>query len=110
MPALADENDENKLDITVTVKLFAFFREAAKHSKIEFKLKEGTDIFQLLNVLCKSYNLKDQIFDEKYELKAWIKIMKNGRNIDFLDGLETKLDAGDEIAVFPPAAGGSDNL
>ena len=32
--------------------------------------------------------------------------MVNGRNISFLNGLETKIKENDKIAIFPPGAGG----
>jgi len=35
-----------------------------------------------------------------------VNVLKNGRNIHFLNGLETPLSEGDVIALFPPAAGG----
>jgi molybdopterin converting factor small subunit len=35
-----------------------------------------------------------------------IAVLVNGRNIRFLDRLETKLCEGDEVAIFPPVYGG----
>jgi molybdopterin converting factor small subunit len=32
--------------------------------------------------------------------------MKNGRRIDIADAAKTSVNDGDEIAVFPPVAGG----
>ncbi|MFX1532738.1 MAG: ubiquitin-like small modifier protein 1 [Promethearchaeota archaeon] len=93
-------------NIKVTVKFFANFREVIKEGTIETELEDGVDISRLLQVLCNSYNLQDQLFDEKNELRKWVKILINGRNIDFLEGIKTKLNSGDEIAVFPPVAGG----
>ena len=92
--------------IKVTIKLFAQFREFFKKNKIEIEIEEGTNILQLMESLCKLYNLREKIFDEKNELKQWIKILKNGRQIKFLDGTGTKLEHGDEIALFPPISGG----
>ncbi|MFX1253455.1 MAG: ubiquitin-like small modifier protein 1 [Promethearchaeota archaeon] len=97
---------ENEQSINVTVKFFATFREIIKEGTIEIELEEDTDASQLLQVLCSLYDLRDQLFDEKNSLRKWIKILINGRNIDFLEGLKTKLNSGDEIAVFPPVAGG----
>ncbi|MFX0062719.1 MAG: ubiquitin-like small modifier protein 1 [Candidatus Hermodarchaeota archaeon] len=92
--------------IKVTVKFFATFREVIKEGTIEIELEEDTDVSQLLQVLCNSYDLRDQLFDEKNDRKKWIKILINGRNIDFLEGLKTRLNSDDVIAVFPPVAGG----
>ncbi|MGE5542317.1 MAG: MoaD/ThiS family protein [Bacillota bacterium] len=35
-----------------------------------------------------------------------VSILVNGRNVEFLDGLDTALDPGDVVTVIPPAAGG----
>ena len=43
---------------------------------------------------------------ETKTLRQFILILVNGRNIVFLDGLNTKLVEGDVIAISPPIAGG----
>jgi len=35
-----------------------------------------------------------------------VSILQNGRNIQFVDGLESELADGDVVAIFPPVAGG----
>ncbi|WP_054847258.1 MoaD/ThiS family protein [Methanoculleus chikugoensis] len=41
------------------------------------------------------------------EIRAYVNILKNGRNIHFSGGLETPpLEDGDTVAFFPPAGGG----
>ncbi|MHA2298362.1 MAG: ubiquitin-like small modifier protein 1 [Candidatus Hodarchaeales archaeon] len=104
---LANGNDRKDNEwIKVVVRTFTLFREIIKKKTLEIKIKEGASVHQLLDVLCETYNLRDNLFDEKDELLAHVQIMKNGRNIKFLDGLRTKLDQNDEIALFPPTAGG----
>ncbi len=92
--------------IKVIVKFFLQFRDFLKKSKIEIELKEGADIFQVLESICNLYNLREKIFNEKNELRQWIRILKNGRQIKFLNGIRTKLRHGDVIALFPPTTGG----
>ena len=92
--------------IKVIVKFFLQFRDFLKKSKIEIELEEGADIFQVMKALCSLYNIRDEIFDKNNEIKEWVKILKNGRQIKFLNGLKTKLEQGDEIALFPPVSGG----
>ena len=92
--------------IKVTVKLFAEFREFLKKNEIEVELENGTNILKLLEIISELYNLQEKIFDDKNEIKQWIKILKNGRQIKFLNGVKTKLEQGDEIALFPPLIGG----
>jgi len=40
------------------------------------------------------------------ELSAQIIILVNGRNVLYLQGLETQLKASDEVSIFPMVAGG----
>ncbi len=35
-------------------------------------------------------------------------VLVNGRSIDWLNGLETKIREGDEVTIMPPAGGGTD--
>ncbi len=92
--------------IKVVVKFFLQFREFLKKNILEVELEEGADIFLLLETICNLYNFREKLFDDKNELRQWIKILKNGRQIRFLDGIRTKLIDGDEIALFPPTTGG----
>ena len=39
-------------------------------------------------------------------LARGVKVFLNGRDIDFLSGLDTRLSDGDEISIFPPVGGG----
>lgn len=40
------------------------------------------------------------------ELLPYIRLMVNGQDINFLEGMETVLQNGDEILILPPVAGG----
>lgn len=56
--------------------------------------------------LAKEYGgLGELIFDNE-ELFSFINVMVNGINIKNKDGLDTVLNDGDVIAVFPPISGG----
>jgi molybdopterin converting factor small subunit len=46
------------------------------------------------------------LFSAPDTFRDFVNILKNGRNIYFLAGLDTPLDDGDIITLFPPAAGG----
>lgn len=39
-------------------------------------------------------------------LHDWMLVLVNGRNIKFLEGLDTKLSEGDVVVICPPVAGG----
>lgn len=48
-----------------------------------------------------------ELFEEDGTIRGFITVLKNGREIEYIDGLETELEDGDTLSVFPPVAGGS---
>ena len=49
--------------------------------------------------------LRDRVLDDG-EVADHINLLRNGRNVHHEDGLSTTLEAGDELALFPPVSGG----
>lgn len=91
----------------VKIRFFAHFGEWVQNkSKIEIQVHEGATIRHVLNELFKIYNIRDKMFVENDNLREGIAILKNGREIKFLSGLETILDSNDEISIFPHVVGG----
>ena len=70
----------------IKVKFFATFRELFDGKEKEIELGSGANIEDLLNLLCDSYHCHKEIFVSG-KIKPYIKILKNGRHIQFLDGL-----------------------
>jgi MoaD family protein len=92
--------------ITVTIKSFATLREVMD-AQIRMDLPRGATLRSLLAELTERYpGLYELIFSAPDTLRDFVNILKNGRNTHFLDKLDTMLDDGDLIALFPPAAGG----
>jgi MoaD family protein len=97
---------DTRNSIIVTVKSFATLREVMD-AEIRMDFGEGATIRTLLAELTGRYGgLSDLLFSAPDTLRDFVNILKNGRNIHFLAGLDTPLDDGDTIALFPPAAGG----
>jgi molybdopterin converting factor small subunit len=46
------------------------------------------------------------MLDKNLQLGGWVVILINGRNMAIFDGIDTQLNEGDVIAIFPPVAGG----
>jgi molybdopterin synthase sulfur carrier subunit len=89
--------------LKIKVKFFASFRELFQEGEVE--LPKGSNMRDLLNLLCDSSKRREGIFDGN-ELKPYLAILKNGKHIHHLNGLETKLDDSDTIVIFPPVGGG----
>jgi molybdopterin synthase sulfur carrier subunit len=91
----------------VTLRTFADFREIIGIREKELSLPEGESVGGLLKGLCEVYpGLRGKIFDAAGEIKPYILVLKNGRNIASLQNLATIIAEGDAISLFPPVAGG----
>jgi len=90
----------------VHVKAFATFREVMDN-QLDMEFPKGASLRTLLDELTGRYGgLGQLMFAAPDTLRDFVNILKNGRNVYFLAGLDTLLDDGDVIALFPPAAGG----
>ena len=69
---------------------------------------EGDDVAGVLANVDKQYpGFRALVFGSSEELPPHINIYVNKQEISSLDGIETKLNDGDEVAVIPALAGGS---
>ena len=90
----------------IHVRSFASFRDILG-KELSVELKEGSTVKDLLDDLISTrQRLKSAVFDESGKVKEYVILMKNRKNIESLDGLDTELAEGDEVAILPPVAGG----
>ena len=68
---------------------------------------EGSTVREVVDNLVKAYpDLKDQLLDAQGEVRRFVNLFVNDRDIRFLDGLNTPVKEGDELAIIPAIAGG----
>jgi molybdopterin synthase sulfur carrier subunit len=86
------------------VKLFGGLRRHVKEYELDIP---GQSIDEVLQTLCtENTALCDAIFDGD-NLRAHVRVMVSGRDVELDEGLHTTVGEADEIAIFPPIAGGS---
>jgi molybdopterin synthase sulfur carrier subunit len=92
----------------VTLKFFASFRETVGSKTIDREFEDGATVGEVLGALEEEYeDLRGQLIVDG-DLKPQINVLKNGREVLHMKGIDTVVDEGDTISVFPPVAGGSE--
>lgn len=62
---------------------------------------------ELLERLCGEHEgLRERVLDETGQIRQFVAVIVDGRDVRHLEGLQSRLRAESEIDVFPPVAGG----
>jgi len=69
---------------------------------------EASTLKEAIGVLTENYGeqLKNRIYDERGNLRRFVNIYVNGRDIRFLNHLDTELNDEDKISIIPAVGGG----
>lgn len=90
----------------VRVKAFASYREVLG-GEIEMELRVGSTVKDLLDALnAENKDFSDVAFEASGNLRNYVFLMRNRARIDHREDLNIVLQEGDELAIFPPVAGG----
>lgn len=90
----------------IKVRAFASFREILGR-EMTVEIGDGSRVSDLINHLCEiKPELGGAIFSDTGELRDYFVIMLNRRRLDVPEDLESPLSDNDEVAIFPPVAGG----
>ncbi len=81
----------------VKIKLFAWFREKAKASEVDFSLENEATVAEVLELLREKVPELEEVLKEKnYFVAVNHELAENS----------TKVKDSDEVAIFPPVSGG----
>lgn len=92
--------------MNVELRFFATFRQAVGTKVVEREYDDGTTVGAVLRDLEAEYDGLDGQLVEGGGLRPHINVLKSGREVLHLDGMETELEDGDSLSIFPPVAGG----
>ena len=85
------------------IKLFGNLRRLAGVSQAQ---ASGATVRHAIETLCvNNAALRDAILHED-TLRANVRVMVNGYDVELAQGLDTPVRADDQMAIFPPIAGG----
>jgi sulfur-carrier protein len=88
------------------VKVFANLRVICGGVSVEV-VPDGNRAMDVLDKMIEMFpELKDEIYTEDKKLKPFVHLYVNGRNIVHAQDLDTLVSDNDQLALFPPVAGG----
>ncbi len=68
----------------------------------------GTTVFEVLDGLESAYpGIKDRIVEDDGEIRRFVNVFVNGKNVRKLQGGATEVTDGDEVGIVPAMAGGT---
>jgi molybdopterin synthase sulfur carrier subunit len=89
------------------MRIFGTLRQLVGSKEVQVKAQPNATARTVLMDLAIEYPaLQDRLFDDDGNLKGSIHLLVNGRNITFLDGLDSPIREGDQLALFPAVGGG----
>jgi molybdopterin synthase sulfur carrier subunit len=88
-------------------KLFADLAEVAGEQEVEVELsaEDATVEDALSALLDERPALEDRVLSDG-EVREHVNLLRNGRDVAEHDGLGTRVEPDDELAMFPPVSGG----
>ena len=91
-----------------TIRLYATLRARADGERaVDVGWRSGASVGEVIRELvARKPGLEGYIVDAQGRVVPYVSVFIDGRDIRYLDGLTTALADGDEIAIFPPVAGG----
>ncbi len=90
----------------IDLRFFATFRDAVGEKERTRTVADDATVGDVLAALESEYDgLEGQLLEDG-AVRPQLSVLKNGRNVVHMTGVDTSLEAGDVVSVFPPVAGG----
>jgi len=95
--------------ITVKVRTILTIKKILGKGEIDLSVPEKSTLQELVTMLVSRFGAELAsllLKPETRNSRPYIRYMVNGRDIAFLNGMETTLQSGDEVLILPPVSGG----
>jgi len=94
--------------MNVEVKFFTSLREITGKKVDKIQLQNTVTVDELLTLLSEKYgkNFREYIYNKKGDVQGFLSFLVNGKNINIMQGFDTKLQENDVVAILPPVGGG----
>ena len=95
--------------ITIKVQTILYLKKIIGAPEIEVPVQRGCTLQGFLEKMVndRGDELASHLFKtNSTEILPHLRLMINGRDIGFLDGMNTELHNGDEVLILPPVSGG----
>jgi len=95
--------------VQVTVEYFLTFREQAGKKSDILEIGEEATVRDILDQVATRYGegFRDALFDRGENLREYVRVLVDGRDVQGLSGLSTGLRSNCIVSIFPPAGGGA---
>lgn len=90
----------------IDLRFFATFREAVGEKERTRTVDDDATVGDVLAALEAEYDDLEGRLLEDGTIRPQLSVLKNGRNVVHMAGVETSLEEDDVVSVFPPVAGG----
>ena len=92
--------------MSIEVRLYATLRAIAGQRSVTVP-EDCTTVRCVIDDLVTRWpELEERVYDDR-EMRPYVAVMVNGRDIRHLEGLDTPITSASELDIFPPVAGGS---
>ena len=92
----------------VKIEYLSLMSDITKQQEDSVQIDDSTNVKQVIEKLVEKYgeNLEKNIYTPSRNLSTYVIIVLNGKDIRTMEGLETKVNSGDELSFIPAIAGG----
>jgi molybdopterin synthase sulfur carrier subunit len=92
------------------LRFFANFRAEVGQKTIHREYEDGSTVGHILLALEAEFPGMEGDLVEDGAIRDQLSVLKNGRDVYHMQGMDTPMEDGDRLSVFPPVAGGSEEL